>query len=333
MKNKDTYLVTGGCGFIGSHVIDELLKNPKVKKIINIDRLSTGADVNNVAKDSRVLNYYLDICDEEINSIFKKYKPGYVIHLAAESHVDRSITDPLSFVNSNVVGTGKILECIRDIVPSARMVHVSTDEVYGHLNFEDDPFLETTLLDPRSPYSASKASSDLLALSYRHTYNTDVTVTRCCNNYGPRQHNEKLIPTILRTLREGKKIPVYGNGQNMREWIYVVDHAKALIEILHKENAETIYNIWGTARLLNLEIIQIIIDELRKQAYAPPQVYDRGSDISNYIEFVADRLGHDLCYKMASIYDDISTLKEQNNFNDGIIKTLLYYDIKYEKKN
>lgn len=331
--NKDIYLVTGGCGFIGSHVIDELLKNPEIKKIINIDRLSTGSDVNNVAKDNRVLNYYLDICDEKINTIFKRYKPGYIIHLAAESHVDRSITDPLSFVNSNVVGTGKILECIRSTVPNARMVHVSTDEVYGHLSFEEDPFLETTFLDPRSPYSASKASSDLLALSYRNTYNTNVTVTRCCNNYGPRQHSEKLIPTILRTLREGKKVPVYGNGQNMREWIYVVDHAKALIEILHKDNVVPIYNIWGTARLLNLEIIQIIIDELRKQAYAPPLVYDRGSDISNYIEFVADRPGHDLCYKMASIYDDVFTLNEQNNFNDGIIKTLAYYNTKYEEEN
>ena len=327
--NKDTYLVTGGCGFIGSHVIDELLKDSKVKKIINIDRLSVGADINNVAADPRVISYYIDICDEELFNIFKEHMPGYIIHLAAESHVDRSISDPLSFIHSNVVGTGKILECIRNIVPDARMVHVSTDEVYGHLNPDEDPFTEETPLDPRSPYSASKAGSDVLALSYKNTYNLNITVTRCCNNYGPRQHSEKLIPTIFRTLHTGKSVPVYGDGSNIREWIYVVDHAKALIEILYKKDAKSVYNIYGEKRYQNIDLIRKIV----KQLITISEHYDRGTLLSNYVEYVSDRPGHDLCYKMSSIYDDIKSLKEQNNFKDGIIKTLLYYKSKYEEKN
>jgi dTDP-glucose 4,6-dehydratase len=327
--NKNIYLVTGGCGFIGSHVIDELLKDSSIEKIINIDKLGVGSDINNVAADARVVNYYIDICNEEIYNIFKKHKPGYIIHLAAESHVDRSISDPLSFVNSNVIGTGNVLECIRKYVPAARMVHVSTDEVYGHLNFDDEPFLETTPLDPRSPYSASKAGSDVLALSYSNTYNMDITVTRCCNNYGPRQHSEKLIPTVFRTLHEGKKIPVYGNGENIREWIYVTDHAKALIEILHKENSNPVYNIYGYRRIQNIKLINEIIVELINS----DKKYSRGYEIEDYVEFVADRPGHDLCYKMSSIYDDITTLKQQEKFNTGLAETISYYKLKYEKKD
>jgi dTDP-glucose 4,6-dehydratase len=327
--NKDTYLITGGCGFIGSHVIDELLKDSSVKKIINIDRLSTGADINNVAVDSRVLNYYIDICDEVLLDIFKEHLPGYIIHLAAESHVDRSISDPLSFVNSNVVGTGNILECIRNVVPEARMVHVSTDEVYGHLNFDDEPFTEDTPLDPRSPYSASKAGSDVLALSYKTTYNMNVTVTRCCNNYGPRQHCEKLIPTVLRTLLNGKKVPVYGNGKNIREWIYVADHAKALIEILHKSESKPVYNIYGRHREQNIRLVNEIVVELIKI----DNKYSKGYEIEDYVEFVADRPGHDLCYKMSSKYADITSLENQEKFNAGLLKTILYYKAKYEKED
>jgi dTDP-glucose 4,6-dehydratase len=327
--NKNTYLITGGCGFIGSHVIDELLKDESIEKIINIDKLGVGSDINNVASDLRVINYYIDICDEDLHNIFKEYLPGYIIHLAAESHVDRSITDPLSFVSSNVVGTGNVLECMRKYVPNARMVHVSTDEVYGHLHPNDNPFTENTPLDPRSPYSASKAGSDVLALSYRNTYKSDITVTRCCNNYGPRQHSEKLIPTVLRTLHDGKKVPVYGNGENIREWIYVTDHAKALLEILHKENCNPVYNIYGKHRVQNIKLINDIIVELINI----DKKYSRGYEIEDYVEFVADRPGHDLCYKMSSIYDDLDTLKHQKKFNSGLIETLLYYKEKHEKKD
>lgn len=327
--NKDTYLVTGGCGFIGSHVIDELLKDSTVKKIINIDKLSIGSDINNVAVDPRVINYYIDIRDEELFNIFKKHTPGYIIHLAAETHVDRSISDPLSFVSTNIIGTGNILECIRNIVPNSRMVHVSTDEVYGHLTPDDDPFTEETPLNPRSPYSASKAGSDVLALSYKNTYGLDITITRCCNNYGPRQHSEKLIPTIFKTLHCGKLVPVYGDGSNIREWIYVTDHAKALIEILYKQNAESVYNIYGDKRYQNIELIHEII----KQLILISKHYDRGGILSNYVKFVSDRPGHDLCYKMTSIYDNVESLKTQTNFSVGIIKTLLYYKSKYAKKD
>lgn len=327
--NKDTCLVTGGCGFIGSHVIDELLKNNNFKKIINIDKLGVGSDINNVATDSRVYNYYLDICYEEVKKIFKKYKPAFIIHLAAESHVDRSITDPLSFINSNVVGTGNILECIRTEVPKARVIHVSTDEVYGHLHPEDDPFSENTRLDPRSPYSASKAGSDMLALSYRNTYNTNITVTRCCNNYGPRQHNEKLIPTIFRTLCKGDKVPVYGNGDNIREWIYVEDHAKALVEALFIEEPKPVYNIYGSKRYKNIEIISLIVDRLKE---IDPK-YSRQGDLTAYIEYVKDRPGHDLCYKIDSIYRDLKSLTTQKSFLSGIDETLEYYKFKYENES
>jgi dTDP-glucose 4,6-dehydratase len=282
-----------------------------------------------VASDPRVVNYYIDICDDSLHNIFKEHLPGYIIHLAAESHVDRSIADPLSFVSSNVVGTGNVLECMRKYVPGARMVHVSTDEVYGHLHPNDNPFTENTPLDPRSPYSASKAGSDVLALSYRNTYKSDITVTRCCNNYGPRQHSEKLIPTVLRTLHEGKKVPVYGNGENIREWIYVTDHAKALLEILHKENCNPVYNIYGKHRVQNIKLINDIIVELINI----DKKYSRGYEIEDYVEFVADRPGHDLCYKMSSIYDDLNTLKHQKKFNSGLIETLLYYKEKHEKKD
>lgn len=327
--NKDTCLVTGGCGFIGSHVIDELLKNNYFKKIINIDKLGVGSDINNVKSDPRIQNYYQDICHEKTKEIFETHKPGYVIHLAAESHVDRSITDPLSFVNSNVIGTGRLLECIRTEVPDARVIHVSTDEVYGHLHEDDDPFLEDTLLDPRSPYSASKAGSDLLALSYRNTYNMNVTVTRCCNNYGPRQHIEKLIPTVLSKLCSGKKIPVYGNGLNVREWIYVTDHAKALIEALFIRDPKPVYNIHGTVRYYNTELIKLIIDKLEEI----DKRYYRSNNIEDYIEFVADRPGHDLCYKIATKFNDIESLTSQQSFSSGIAETIHYYKLKYEEEN
>ena len=322
------YLVTGGCGFIGSHVIDELLNIPDVE-IFNIDKMGVGSSPDNISTDPRVTNFIIDICDPKALTVIQAYRPDYIIHLAAESHVDRSIDNPISFIESNVNGTANILEGMRRFAPNARMVHVSTDEVYGHLHPEDGPFTEITPLDPRSPYSASKAGSDVLALSYKNTYGLDITVTRCCNNYGPRQHDEKLIPTAIRALVAGKKVPIYGNGTNIREWIHVTDHAKALIEILHKEDAKTIYNIYGVSRYENIALINKIIDNLIEI----DSNYDRGDIVGNYIEYVDDRPGHDLCYKMASIYHgDIAALTNQNNFSAGIISTLRYYILKYEKK-
>lgn len=319
MKEK-VYLITGGCGFIGSHIIDVLLDTLTNIKIINVDKLGIGSDINNVRKDDRVINQYIDICDEKIYNIFEEYNPDYIIHCAAESHVDRSISNPLVFVDSNVKGTANILECMRRYTPNARMVHVSTDEVYGHLHEQDPPFTELSQLDPRSPYSASKAGSDMLAFSYRNTYNLNITVTRCCNNYGPRQHNEKLIPTVINSIENNKKIPVYGNGLNIREWIYVVDHAEAIVEILHDHNRK-LYNIYGVKTVTNIDIITNIIE-----IYSKINPDHKQLPIEEYIEYVEDRKGHDFKYAMSTSYSsEVKSLLGQNNFTDGLLTTLLYY--------
>ena len=317
--NKLKYLVTGGCGFIGSYVIEQLLKTT-TNVIINVDKMGAGSSVNNISKDARVTNYFIDICDENIFSIIEAYKPDYIVHLAAESHVDRSIINPIGFIESNINGTANILEGLRRFAPKARMVHVSTDEVYGHLQIGEVPFTELTHLNPRSPYSASKASSDLLALSYKSTYGLDITVTRCCNNYGPRQDNEKLIPTIIRSIVMGKNIPMYGNGQNIREWIHAEDHAKALLYVLHHLPRRKIYNLYGTEEISNYKIINTIIEEIIQQY---PE-YKRES--GEYIESVKDRLGHDFRYAMSTICDEVMPLHSQCNFfKEGIPETVKYY--------
>lgn len=313
-------LVTGGFGFIGTHVLDALIEQNKTDEIINIDYLGIGCNIDNIAQyKDKVTTYVYDISHESITNIFKTHKPTHIIHLAAESHVDRSITNPLSFIQSNVVGTANILECARKYAdPDVRILHVSTDEVYGHLDFGDMPFIETTPIHPRSPYSASKASSDVLALAYKNTYNMDITVTRCCNNYGPRQHDEKLIPTIIKSVVNGKKIPIYGDGQNMREWIFVKDHAAALLEVLFKETKHEIYNIYGNYRCSNLTLATHIVDILID---LDPSLINE----SGYVNFVADRPGHDLCYKMSSIYADIEALTRQTQFKAGLLDTVKYY--------
>ena len=320
--NKLKYLITGGCGFIGSHVIEQLLKNTEIK-IINVDKMGAGSSIDNISKNKRVINYFIDICDENILTIIEAYKPDYIVHLAAESHVDRSITNPLGFVESNVNGTANILEGMRRFAPKARMVYVSTDEVYGHLGIDEEPFTELTCLDPRSPYSASKASSDLLALSYRSTYGLDITVTRCCNNYGPRQDNEKLIPTIIRSIVSGKNIPMYGNGQNIREWIHVKDHSKALLHVLHHLSHRRIYNLYGTKEINNITIINTIIKEI---IFQYPE-YKREN--SEYIESVKDRQGHDFRYAISTIHDEVIPLHKQINFEKGIKDVVSYYVKKY----
>jgi dTDP-glucose 4,6-dehydratase len=318
------YLLTGGCGFIGSYVIEQLLKNTD-NIIINVDKMGAGSSVNNVSKDERVTNYFVDICDERIFSIFEASRPDYIVHLAAESHVDRSIVDPIGFVESNVNGTVNIIEGMRRFAPKARMVHVSTDEVYGHLKIGEVPFTELTHLDPRSPYSASKASSDLLALSYRSTYGLDITVTRCCNNYGPRQDNEKLIPTIIRSIVLGKKVPMYGSGLNIREWIHAEDHAKALLYVLHHLPRQRVYNLYGTEEINNITIINTIVDEIVKQY---PE-YKRESN--EYIESVKDRQGHDFRYAMSTVNDDVIPLHKQRNFfKQGIPEVVKYYVERYK---
>lgn len=296
---KKNYLVTGACGFIGSHVVDELLKRDDVNKILVVDKMGAGSNIENLSKDPRVVLIVKDIASPCVLDELPKI--DYILHLAAESHVDRSITNPLAFIDSNVRGTANVLEIAK--VDAARMVHVSTDEVYGHLGFDDDPFTEETPLAPRSPYSSSKASSDLIALSYATTFKTDVSITRCCNNYGPRQDREKLIPTVLSNLREGKKIPVYGDGKNVREWIHVVDHARAIIEVLFEGEAGEVYNIPGSCELNNLELI----DKLVKKVHGPD------ADKADYIEYVSDRAGHDLRYSLSTKHN-LRAVKDQRAF-------------------
>jgi len=319
-----TYVVTGGCGFIGSYVIKELLKKRDVF-IYNIDKMGVGSLEENVIEDKRVQNHFIDISNEEhwrlhmANPLdFINKDVDYVIHLAAESHVDRSIDNPLSFAYSNLIGTAKVLELVRK--HKARMVHVSTDEVYGHLGEKDPPFSEESPLGPRSPYSATKAGSDLLVQSYVETYDINASITRCCNNYGPRQNGEKLIPTVIRSIIQGNKVPVYGTGKNIREWIHAEDHAKAIIEVLLKDKPASVYNIVGNLVCNNLDLIKKIIKEIEHQF----PVYKRKK--SDYIELVTDRRGHDFKYQLTSKHN-LKAVKKQSKFS--LSKTVKYYVEKY----
>jgi len=313
-----TYLVTGGCGFIGSYVIEELLKDRDADiQVICVDKMGVGSDLKHIPlNDDRLKHVVRDISSSSFTEFIGKV--DYILHLAAESHVDRSITNPLAFIDSNVIGTANVLElCKQD---HARMVHVSTDEVYGHLQLHEEPFTEEHPLKPRSPYSASKASSDLLVQSYIATFGINASITRCCNNYGPRQHNEKLIPTVIRSLAQGQYIPVYGKGDNIREWIHARDHAKAIIEVLHKEDAAELYNIPGSAEFTNLELIDQIIKTVVDKA---PR-YKR----QKYIKFVEDRAGHDFKYAISTKHA-LTAVAYQQEFD--LSETVDCYLYKYLK--
>ena len=321
-----TYVVTGGCGFIGSYVIQELLKSKeKGLFIYNIDKMGVGSSEENIVKDKRVQNLFIDISNDEhwrlhmANPLdFIDKNIDYVIHLAAESHVDRSIDNPLEFVDSNLKGTANVLELVRK--HRARMVHVSTDEVYGHLERDDPPFTEESPLAPRSPYSATKAGSDLLVQSYIETFGIDASITRCCNNYGPRQGDEKLIPTVIRSIVKGDKIPVYGTGENIREWIHAEDHAKAIIEVL-LTGEEQLYNIPGSGTYTNVKLINIIIQMI--ELFYPEYKREK----KEYIEFVKDRAGHDFKYEL-STKPDLQAVKDQKSFS--IEETIKYYVEQYK---
>ena len=324
-----TYVVTGGCGFIGSYVIKELLKQEDIF-IYNIDKMGIGSSEENIVDDPRVENHVIDIANDEhwrmhmtnpLAWISKEI--DYVIHLAAESHVDRSIDSPLSFVHSNVVGTAKILEMVRK--QDARMVHVSTDEVYGHLGKYDPPFTEESPLAPRSPYSATKAGSDLLVQSYIETFDINASITRCCNNYGPRQHDEKFIPTVVRSIVQGDLIPVYGTGENIREWVHAEDHAKAILEVLFHEDPAHLYNIPGTIELPNIRVINEIID--RMEFHYPEYKRKREGARIEYIEFVKDRKGHDFRYALSTEHSLHAVNCQQGFFLEDTIK---YYVEKYK---
>ena len=324
-----TYVVTGGCGFIGSYVIKELLKSKdKELFIYNIDKMGIGSSEENIVEDKRVENHFMDIANGDAWRLhmadpleFISRDVNYVIHLAAESHVDRSIDNPLSFVDSNLKGTANVLELVRK--HRSRMVHVSTDEVYGHLGKDDPPFTEESPLAPRSPYSATKAGSDLLVQSYIETFGIDASITRCCNNYGPRQGDEKLIPTVVRAIVQGDLIPVYGTGENIREWVHAEDHAKAIIEVL-MTGEEQLYNIPGNMVQPNIRLINTIIDKI--EFHYPEYKRKREGARLEYIEFVKDRKGHDFKYELSTKHSLHAVNCQQGFFLEDTIK---YYVEKY----
>jgi dTDP-glucose 4,6-dehydratase len=313
-----TTFVTGGLGFIGSNFVISHLKKYPSDEIVIIDNFSyaaNGSNLNGFYDDWRLNIKKVDIRNLEfLDHLYHDYEPHITFHFAAESHVDNSITGDDDFLSTNVNGTHNILKCIRKY--GGKLVHVSTDEVFGSLNSEDPSFIETTPYDPRNPYSATKAASDHLVRSYVNTHKIDAVVTNCSNNYGPRQHAEKFIPTIIRHIKNNTPIPVYGNGQNIRDWLYVEDHCEALLTIGQKFKSGERYNIGDGIEISNLDMITTILDIMGK----PINMYQ------NWINFVPDRKGHDFRYSMNS--DKI--LKELGWFPktkllQGLEKTLEWY--------
>jgi len=324
-------LITGGAGFIGSAVVRNLILNTR-SQVINVDKLTYAGNLESLAEvrhDERHVFRQIDIGDRAaMERVFAELRPEAVMHLAAESHVDRSIDAPASFIQTNVLGTYVLLEVARSYwaalggaaKSSFRFHHVSTDEVYGDLGPEDPAFTEATAYGPSSPYSASKASSDHFVRAWHRTYGLPVVLTNCSNNYGPYQFPEKLIPLMILNAIEGKKLPIYGNGGNVRDWLFVDDHARALLRVLDKGVVGRTYNIGGRSEKTNLEVVKAIcssLDSLRPDAAGS---YER------LIGFVADRPGHDRRYAI----DDtrITTelgWKPQETFETGLRKTLEWY--------
>ena len=306
------FLVTGGTGFIGSNFIRHMMGADPDIEIVNYDLLTYAGNPDSLKGIDSHPGYTFikgDICDKPlVNATLKKFPPDAIVHFAAESHVDRSITDPSAFVKTNVLGTHTLLECARThSVP--RFIHISTDETYGSIT--KGSFAETDILSPSSPYSASKAGSDLLALSYFTTYRLPVIVTRCTNNFGPYQYPEKLIPLFITNLLEGKKVPVYGTGKNVRDWIHVDDHCRAIEFLLKGGVPGEVYNIGGGNEKTNREITDTILKLLGKDKSA--------------IEYVTDRPGHDFRYSLDSSKLRTMGWKPRNSFDDALRETVEWY--------
>lgn len=333
-----TILVTGGAGFIGANFIPYFLDSNKEYKIVNLDALTYAGSLNNLKEVENSERYIFvkgDICNKNlVEKLFDEYRFSAVIHFAAESHVDNSITNPEAFVSTNVLGTFTLLDVARNFwlespntfkngFEKARFHHISTDEVYGTLD-DTGLFTEKTPYAPNSPYSASKASSDFLVRSYFHTYGMNVVTTNCSNNYGPKQHDEKLIPTIIRNAILGNEIPIYGDGKNIRDWLYVLDHCKG-IELVFKtgKSGET-YNIGGNNERNNLYIANRICSILDK-------IHPKLTSYKEQITFVEDRAGHDFRYAIdASKITKELAWKASENFESGIEKTVQWYLKKYQ---
>lgn len=334
-----TILLTGGAGFIGSNFIPHFIENNPNYHLINLDLLTYAGNLENISEVENHPRYTFvqgDICDRNfIENLFQKYQFHDVIHFAAESHVDNSISGPEAFIKTNVLGTFNLLDTARKLWMSApnqhnvgfenaRFHHVSTDEVYGTLG-ETGLFKETTPYAPNSPYSASKAGSDMIVRSYFHTYGMNVVTTNCSNNYGPKQHDEKLIPTIIRKAITGEKIPIYGDGKNVRDWLYVLDHCKGIELAFKTGKAGETYNIGGRNERNNLYIVDTvcsILNELQPKSEGKYQ---------DQITFVKDRPGHDLRYAIdATKIETELGWKADENFETGIVKTVEWYIKKFQ---
>ena len=320
-------LITGGAGFIGSHVVRFFVNSYPNYQIYNLDILSYAGNLDNLSDIKNKENYTFikgDICDKElIKNIFKQYKISRVVHLAAESHVDRSITDPLSFATTNVIGTLNLLQAAKESWKGNYLnnlfYHISTDEVFGSLD-KDGLFSETSKYDPHSPYAASKASSDHFVRSFKDTYGLPVVISNCSNNFGPNQFNEKLIPLVVQNIINNKSIPVYGNGENIRDWIYVDDHVKAINLIFHKGQIGETYNIGGSNELKNIDLIHELIN-------ITDSLLDRPKGTSlKLINYVSDRPGHDFRYAIDSskLHKELGW-RASKKFNENIEKTVSWY--------
>ena len=328
MDNYDrTILITGGAGFIGSHVVRRFVNKYKSYRIVNLDLLTYAGNLENLRDIEHEPNYLFvrgDINDEsKVNDLFEKHQFTSVIHLAAESHVDRSIVDPLSFVKTNVLGTATLLNAARKHWSKKEegklFYHVSTDEVYGSLGAEG-LFTEETCYDPRSPYSASKASSDHFVMAYHHTYHLPVIISNCSNNYGSFHFPEKLIPLMINNIKTNKSLPVYGKGDNVRDWLWVEDHAAAIDLIFHKGRSGEKYNIGGLNEWKNIDLVKLLISIIDKKLNRPPGTSDK------LIQFVADRPGHDLRYAIdASKLTNELGWKPSLTFEEGLEKTVDWY--------
>lgn len=328
MAYKRNILITGGAGFIGSHVVRLFVTKYPDYRIVNLDKLTYAGNLANLKDVEQAPNYTFvkaDICDfERMLEIFRDYRIDGVIHLAAESHVDRSIKDPFTFARTNVMGTLSLLQAAKASwegdYAGKRFYHISTDEVYGALDFDGTFFTETTKYDPHSPYSASKASSDHFVRAFHDTFGLPTVVTNCSNNYGPYQFPEKLIPLFINNIRHNKPLPVYGKGENVRDWLYVEDHARAIDVIFHRGKVAETYNIGGFNEWKNIDLIKVLIRTVDRLLGRPEGASE------HLITYVTDRAGHDLRYAI-----DSTKLKNELGwepslqFEEGIEKTVKWY--------
>jgi len=326
MEWKKSILITGGAGFIGSHLIRLMVNKYPTYRIVNFDKLTYAGNLNNLVDLEKAPNYEFvkgDVCSEiDVKGAFEMFDITDVIHLAAESHVDRSIEGPMEFVLTNVVGTVNLLQVAKNAWATSEnnvFHHVSTDEVYGSLGAEG-LFEEVTAYDPRSPYSASKASSDHFVRAFYHTYGVPIKISNCSNNYGSHQFPEKLIPLMIRNIVNGAKLPVYGKGENIRDWLWVVDHASAIDTIFHEGRIGESYNVGGLNEWTNIQLVRFLCQMMDKKLSRTPGTSEQ------QIEYVTDRAGHDLRYAI-----DATKLEQELNwrpsitFEEGLEKTVDWY--------